>query len=66
MGTVKATLVGVSIFGDSRISNLPACKNAIVEVKNALVKGLCALQRNIRRVGTSDRVDAKITKPETV
>lgn len=57
MGTVKATLVGVSIFDDPETSNLPACKNDIVEVKNALVKGLYALQRNIRMVGNSGRVD---------
>lgn len=57
MGTVKATLVGVSIYDDSRIANLPACKNDIVEVKNALVKGLCVPQRNIRMVGSSGRVD---------
>ena len=48
MGTVKATLVGVSNYDNPRTPNLEACKNDIIAVKDALVNGLCVSQRDIR------------------
>ena len=57
MGTVKATLVGVSNYDNPRIPNLEACKNDIEAVKDALIKGLCVSQRDIRSLGSSGTVN---------
>ena len=59
MGTVKATLVGVSNYNDSKTPNLEACKNDIVAVKDALIKGLCVSPGNIRTLGDSGTVSLK-------
>jgi len=57
MGTVKATLVGVSNYDNPRTPNLEACKNDIIAVKDALVNGLCVSQRDIRTLGSSGTVN---------
>lgn len=57
MGTVKATLVGVSNYKDSRTQNLEACKNDIVAVRDALIKGLGVSPCNIRTLGSSGTVN---------
>lgn len=59
MGTVKATLVGVSNYDNPQTPDLSACKNDIVELKNALIKGLCVLPTNIRTLGNSGKVSIK-------
>lgn len=57
MGTVKALLVGVS--ESPGLIKLPLCKNDIVKMKDALIRGINVSLSDIRLCGESGRVDKK-------
>lgn len=64
MGNVKATLVGVSNYDNPRTPDIDACRNDIVEVKAALIKGLGISSQDIRLLGSSGRVNIKELETE--
>ena len=60
MGETKAFLVGVSDYSEIEEKNLPFCKNDIEAVETALIEGLKVKRKNIRKLGTLE----KVTKQE--
>lgn len=60
MGNVKALVVGVSDYSYLCMPNLEFCKNDVIEVRNALEKGLNVLRKDIflcGRMGNVQRSD---------